>query len=147
MSSCFFVGHREATQRLLPRLIAVVEWHIKEYGVTEFIVGNYGKFDRMAAHAVICAKEKYPHIMLSMLLPYHPAERPVKMDAGFDSSFYPPGKENVPRRFAIPRANRYMVTHVDYIIAYVWHTASNAKELVEYAQCKGVKITNLEKME
>ena len=42
--------------------------------------------------------------------------------------------ERVPRRFAIVRANRYMVDHVDFLIAYVWHTASNARELLEYAQ-------------
>ena len=49
-------------------------------------------------------------------------------------SFYPPGMEKVPKRFAIVRANRYMVAHCDYLIAYVWHTASNARELLEYAQ-------------
>lgn len=53
---------------------------------------------------------------------------------GFDGTFYPPGMENVPRRFAIVRANRYMVDHVDYLIAYAWHPASNARNLVEYAE-------------
>ena len=37
-------------------------------------------------------------------------------------------------RLAIVRANRYVVDHVDYLIAYVWHSASNASELAEYAQ-------------
>lgn len=41
--------------------------------------------------------------------------------------------EKVPRRLAIVRANRYMVDHVDYLIAYAWHPASNARELVKYA--------------
>ena len=105
-----------------------------EYNVTEFIVGNYGGFDRMAAKAVIAAKERYPQITLSMLTPYHPAERPIELPRGFDNTFYPPGMENVPHRFAIVRANRYMVDHVDYLIAYVWHPASNARDLVEYAK-------------
>lgn len=42
--------------------------------------------------------------------------------------------EKVPRRLAIVRANRYVVDHVDYLIAYAWHSASNARELAEYAQ-------------
>ena len=46
----------------------------------------------------------------------------------------PPGMETVPKRAAIVRANRYMVDHSDYLIAYAWHPASNARELVEYAQ-------------
>lgn len=51
--------------------------------------------------------------------------------------------ENVPQKFAIVRANRYMVEHVNYMIAYVWHPASNARDLVEYAIKQGVNITNL----
>ena len=136
MKSCFFIGHREASSEILPALTEAVEQHIMKYNVTEFIVGNYGGFDRMAAKAVIAAKERYPQITLSMLTPYHPAKRPIELPRGFDNTFYPPGMENVPHRFAIVRANRYMVDHVDYLIAYVWHPASKSRELLEYAQKK-----------
>ena len=88
----------------------------------------------MAAKAVISAKEFHPEVTLSMLIPYHPAERPVDCPAGFDNTFYPPDMEKVPPRLAIVRANRYMVDHVDYLIAYAWHPASNARNLLEYAQ-------------
>ena len=134
MKSCFFIGHREASSEVLPALAEAVEQHITECGVTEFIVGNYGNFDHMAAKAVIAAKKRYPEITLSMLIPYHPAERPVELPKGFDNTFYPPGMEKVPRKLAIVRANRYMVDHVDYLIAYAWHPASNARDLVEYAK-------------
>lgn len=83
---------------------------------------------------VIEAKERHPSITLSMLIPYHPAERPINPPQGFDNTFYPPCMEKVPRKLAIVRANRYMVDHVDYLIAYVWHPASNARDLVEYAK-------------
>lgn len=134
MKSCFFIGHREASSEILPALRDAVEQHIVEYGVTEFIVGHYGGFDRMAAKAVITAKEQQPEITLSMLIPYHPAEQPVELPSGFDNTFYPPGMENVPRKLAIIRANRYVIDHVDYLIAYVWHPASNARNLLEYAR-------------
>lgn len=88
----------------------------------------------MAAKAVIDAKVHHPEITLSMLIPYHPSERSVELPLGFDNSFYPPGMEKVPRRLAIVRANRYMVDHVDYLIVYVWHPGSNARDLVEYAK-------------
>ncbi len=42
MSSCFFIGHREAPDTLLDKLSAEVERHITEYGVTDFVVGRYG---------------------------------------------------------------------------------------------------------
>ena len=134
MKSCFLIGHREASSEMLPALRQAIEQHILEYGVTEFIVGHYGAFDRMAAKAVADAKAQHPEITLSMLIPYHPAERSIELPSGFDNTFYPPGMEKVPRRLAIVRANRYMVDHVDYLIAYVWHPASNARDLVEYAR-------------
>lgn len=118
----------------MPALEKAIEKHITEYGVTEFIVGHYGEFDRLAAKAVIVAKQTPPEVTLSLLLPYHPAERPIEKPEGFDSTYYPPGMESVPRKLAIVRANRYVVDHVDYLIAYAWHPASNARELVEYSQ-------------
>ena len=143
MKSCFFIGHREASSEILPALREAVERHIVEYGVTEFIVGNYGGFDRMAAKAVIEAKTQHPQITLTLLLPYHPAERPIDLPPGFDNSFYPPNMEKVPRRFAISKANRYMVDHTDYLIAYAWHPASNARNLVEYAQKKNMTCISI----
>ena len=132
--SCFFIGHRETSEEIYPSLYAAVEHHILEYGVTEIIVGYYGGFDRLAASAVKEAKRFYPEAKLILLLPYHPAERPISTPDGFDGTFYSPGMESAPRNVAIVRANRYVVDHVDYLIAYAWHPASNARELVEYAK-------------
>ena len=145
MSSCFFIGHRETVGEIYPQLEAAIERHITQLGVREFIVGNYGGFDRIAARALVAAKAQHPEIVLLLLVPYHPAERPIQAPPGFDGTFYPPGMENVPRKFAIVRANRYMVEHVNYMIAYVWHPASNARDLVEYAIRKGVAVVNLGK--
>lgn len=133
-STCFFIGHREAPDALLPMLEEAVERHIVEYGVTDFMVGNYGHFDALAARAVINAKKHHPEVTLTLLLPYHPFDRPIPTPEGFDDTFYPPGMETVPRRAAIVRANRYMVDHSSHLIAYVWHAASNARDILEYAQ-------------
>jgi len=104
MSICFFIGHRDAPESLRESLLAEVERHITEYGVTEFVVGGYGWFDSMAAWAVKEAKKRYP-VKLLLLLPYHPALRPTAPPEGFDGTFYPPGMEYVPKRAAIVRAN------------------------------------------
>ena len=91
MKSCFFIGHREASEEIFSALAEAVERHIVDYGVMEFIVGNYGGFDRMAARAVISAKALYPGITLLLLLAYHPAERPIETPPGFDGTFFPTG--------------------------------------------------------
>ena len=91
--SQFFIGHREASEEIYSVLYAAVEQHIVEYGVTEFIVGHYGGFDGLAASAVKEAKHFYPEVSLTLLLPYHPAERPIPTPDGFDGTFYLPGME------------------------------------------------------
>lgn len=139
MRICFFIGHREAGEGLLPTLTAAVERHITEYGVTSFMVGRYGNFDKLAARAVIDAKKRHPEVTLTLLLPYHPFDRPIPTPEGFDSTFYPPGMETVPKRVAIVRANRYMMENSSHLIAYAWHPASNARELVEYARAREMK--------
>ena len=141
---CFLIGHRDAGEWLMPRLKQEILRHIVECGVTEFVVGQYGAFDRMAARAVIDAKRRYPEVKLSILLPYHPSERAVQAPDGYDNTIYPPGMETVPRRVAIVRANEYMIQHCDCLIAYAWQPGSNTLRLLKMAQRgQRVRITEL----
>ncbi len=133
MKSCFFVGHHTATPEIRAKLEGAIERHITACGVTEFIVGHYGAFDRMAQGALKKAKELYPQIQLLLLLPYHPAERHIEAPEGF-SSYYPPGIETVPRQFAIVRENWIVIGSVDYLICYDAGHIGNTRELVEYAR-------------
>lgn len=132
--TCFFIGHRDAPESIIPILSAEVERHIVEYGISTFVVGRYGRFDSLAARTVIAAKAKHPNVMLALLLPYHPAERPVDIPTGFDETIYPSGLEKVPRRYAIVEANKAMIRQSDYLIAYVTHPASNASKFLSYAK-------------
>lgn len=147
MKSCFFIGHREADERLLPRLTTLVERLIEEEQVTCFYVGGYGGFDRVAAAAVKKAKKKFSGITLMFVLPYHPTDRPVETTEGFDGTYYPEGLEKVPKRYAIARVNKIMINTSDWLIAYVYHGASNSRTLLEYAKCREkegrIRIENL----
>ena len=134
MKSCFFIGHREADERLLPVLQSVIQQLIEEEGVTEFYVGGYGGFDRIAGAVVKQLKAEYPRISLRIMIPYHPAERPVEAPNGYDGTYYPNGLEGVPKRFRIAKANRLMIDTSDWLIAYVCHGASNSRKFLEYAE-------------
>ena len=139
MKSCFFIGHRDADERLLPRLELVIDRLIQEDGVCYFYVGGYGGFDRVAAAAVRRTKQKYPDITLMLVLPYHPTERPTEAPDGFDGTYHPVGLESTPKRYAIVRANRIMVDTCDWLICYVRHGASNSRKLLEYAQRRAAR--------
>ena len=130
MKSCFFIGHRNAPETLLPLLASAVERHITEYGVTEFIAGHYGSFDYMAAGAVKQAKKRHPEVTLVLLLPYYPFPYDT---GGYDSTYYPEGMETVPKPFAIVRANEHMIRAADYLICYDAGLVGNTGKLVKKA--------------
>lgn len=55
---CFFIGHWEAPCTLRPALEEAVERHITTLGVTEFLVGGYGAFDRACRR--LCHRRQAP---------------------------------------------------------------------------------------
>lgn len=131
---CFLIGHRDADESLTPALDAAIERHITECGVTEFVVGHYGNFDRLAARALARARARHPEIRLFLLTPYYSPEHPLPLPEGFDATLYPEGIEDAPRRLAIVYANRYMVEASLYLIAFVRHSFGNTGKLLAYAQ-------------
>ena len=134
MKSCFFIGHREANESLLPGLELEIERLITQEQVRYFYTGGYGGFDGIAATAVKKAKKKYPDITLMLVLPYHPAQRSIEAPPGFDGTYYPEDLERTPRPFAIVKANQLMVDTCDWLVCYVRHGASNSRNLLEYAR-------------
>ena len=133
MKTCFLIGHRDVPGELRERLVRAIDDAIVRDGVTEFVVGRYEAFDRMAAGCLAEAKKAHPELRLLLLLPYHPVERPVDLPQGFDGSFYPPGMEEVPRRLAIVRANEYMARHCDVLICYSVLENSNPGRIIKRA--------------
>lgn len=134
VKSCFFIGHHDTKDAVYSALLSEVERHIVEYGVTSFFVGHYGNFDRMAAVAVKEAKKRHPEVRLMLVLPYHPAIRPVEPPEGYDSTYYPWEDERIPKRLAIVKTNQRMVDTCDYLIAYAWHHLGGSGQIVEYAR-------------
>ena len=143
MKTCFFIGHRDAPESIYDRLLSAVERHISEYGVTDFVVGRYGNFDRLAVRAVIEAKQHYSEVSLTLLMPYYRTDAEPLSD-GFDGSLFPDGLETVPKRAAILRANQYMIHHCDYLIAYdAGHIGNTQKLVAEAERREGLHIVNI----
>ncbi len=133
--TCCFIGHSEILVDISKALTAAVERHITEYGVTDFLVGQYGQFDRMAARTVMQAKDQHPCIRLYLMLAYHPGlGRQLPDREGYDGFVYPEEMEGVPFALAIPRLNRIMVKDSGYAIAYVRYTWGGAATTLDYAR-------------
>lgn len=134
MKTCFFIGHHDAPDRLREQLDEEVERLVREEGVTSFLVGYHGNFDRMATAAVRQAREHHPQLRAWLLLAYHPSERKVPAPQGFDGTYYPVGLVGVPRRFAIPKANAAALNECDFLIAHVTREGGNAGALLRQAR-------------
>lgn len=142
---CFLFGHATTPYDALPAIETAADRQYNDHKVRTFIVGNRGSFDGYAATAIKKLKKKYSDISLLLLVAYHPAERPIHLSEGFDNSYYPP-LENVPRQYAIVRANKYMIDTADSIICYVNHIG-NTRNLLDYAlrrqKKEGIIIENV----
>ena len=147
MAICCFCGHSDAPDTIRPMLAEAIEDCITILGIAEFWVGNYGSFDRMARSLMFEAKKNHPEIRLCLLLPYIPTGHMQHRADVFDEIIIPAVVENAPRRAAIPRLNKYMVDHSDYMIACVSHISNGAYKTLEYArkqEKKGrIHITNI----
>ena len=128
--SCFLFGHKDAPDSILCSIECAVEQAIAR-NITTFYVGYHGNFDHLAAAALRNVKQHHNKITLILLLAYHPSEVPISIPFDFDETFYPP-LENVPRRYALIRANQYMIKRVDHIICYVNHIG-NTRQLLNLA--------------
>lgn len=68
--TCFFIGNRYAPCDIKLQLAEVIEKHIIEYGVTNFIVGGYGNFDNLVQGVLREMKKRFTDIKLYLLAPY-----------------------------------------------------------------------------
>ena len=117
MKSCTFFGHRDCPETIKPKIHAAVVDLIENHGVTMFYVGNQGNFDRMARSVLKEVTTAYPGVGYAVVLAYMPSAK--KRADDFSDTLLPNGIEKVPKRFAIPWRNRWMIDHADYVVTYV----------------------------
>lgn len=129
---CAFFGHREITEDIEPMLRAQIIRAITEFGVTRFINGGYGEFDRLAGRVVHSLKQQYPGIRNTLIHAYKPENDYTP--GMFDGTYYPAeALDTLPDRQHIPRRNIWMAEQCNLIIAYVNHAGSRIYEPLDHA--------------
>ena len=105
-------------------------------GADTFYVGGKGAFDAMAARVAQQCKRQYPLARVTLVQAYIDQKKNPDLH---DDMLYPP-LESVPRRFAMPRRNRYMVQAADVLVSYVWDTSGNSARIAAYARGLGKRV-------
>ena len=140
MKTAVFIGHNNCfglTNEQLEN--AIIDCIGK--GVTEFLSGGQGGFDKMCALTVFSLKKRYPEIKNILVIPYLTFN--VFKKEIYDEIRFPEGFEKYYYKFAIPERNKYMVKESDVAICYVYNICGNAMRTYEFAQKKGIEIINL----
>ncbi len=137
---CTFFGHKDAPKEIEPTLRSTLIDLIENKNVTVFYVGNNGNFDTMVRRQLEDLSQTYP-ITYSVVLAYLPTEK-NKYDK-LTNTIYPEGLETVPKRFAIPWRNKWMIQQSDVVVTYVTHNFGGAAQFKEMAEKQNKTIINL----
>ena len=140
MSIVTFCGHKEIADTSTVR-VAVDETlrGLVAEGADYFLLGGYGGFDSLAAHAVYDLKQDNPQIHSTLVIPYLNRDYDTKL---YDDTTYPP-LEGVPLKFAISKRNEWMVDQADVVVAYVQHSWGGAAATLRYAESKKKRIIRI----
>ncbi len=144
---CSFAGHRDVYDKeVLVKIRNVAEKLIVEDNVTEFLVGNYGRFDRYCATVVQELKKIYKNISLTLVLPFFINDineyKNVYKD-NYDSIVIADIPPNTPKRFSIIKANEYIIGQSDFLICYVEFMYGGAFRTYEFAKRKKIPVFNI----
>ncbi|MGN1112177.1 MAG: SLOG family protein [Acutalibacteraceae bacterium] len=135
-----FIGHSECYGLSEAKIKnAILELIAK--GVTVFLNGGQGGFDRLCAKCVFDIKKSYPQIKNYIVIPYLSFK--VFNEKYFDSVIYPNNFEKYNFKAAIPARNRYLVDNSGYAICYINHNWGGASKTYERAKKKHLQIINL----
>ena len=140
-AACGFCGHSDAPESLRVELKETIVDLIREKNVHLFYVGNHGGFDRMVLGVLQELQASFPVMRYYVVLAYHPQlSAPVSPDA---PTIFPEDLETVPKRAAIPRRNKWLVEHSDYLVSYVVRSFGGAAQTLAYAERRNVRIIRL----
>lgn len=135
-----FIGHSECYGARAENVNAAIVELINK-GVTVFMSGGQGGFDRRCAGCVHKLKKQYPHIVNCLVIPYltfNIFDKDI-----FDEIIYPEGFEKYHFKAAIPARNKFMVDNAAFAICYVNHGWGGAAKTYERAVKKKLGIINL----
>ena len=141
---CFLFGSSTAPESCTESVLKAVEDCYTKHGIRTFVVGHYGNFDRIAAHALTLLKARHEDVNLLLLIPYHPSIRPVEPHQGFQT-YYPDGQETAIPQFAITTANNKMIRECTVAVCYP-HGVTNSRKMYEKVLKRKIPVYNVKEI-
>ena len=134
------IGHSECREISEAAVKTAVEQLINS-GVTLFLSGEMGGFDRLCAGAIHRIKKIHPEICSDIVIPYLSFR--IFERNYFDHIIYPEGFEKYYFKAVIPARNAYMVRNSGFALCYINHGWGGAAQTYRQAVKKNLHIINL----
>lgn len=132
-----FCGHRKIEHYLkVKNLLYLYTENLIRDGADTFLIGSYGEFDLLAAETIHNLKTKYPHIKSINIIPY----TNKKTNNGLFDEYKYAIFENINPKYAIIKANEYMVDKSNIVIAYIKRNTGGAFKTYCYAMRKQKRV-------
>lgn len=140
-----FFGHRRFVERDVNagEIIAEIE-KMAEGEQVQFYLGEYGCFDAFAHRCAKKYKKLHPETKIIFVTPYIDENYYLLQDSEerYDEIIYPE-LENVPKRYAIDKRNKWIVENSDFIFFYVIVSFGGASNALTHARRKNIPHKNL----
>lgn len=143
MSVCTFFGHKDTPEETEPILRSTLIYLIENQNVNLFFVGNNGNFDSMVAKTLSELKSTYTHIKFFVVIPYLPTHSKSVISKCIYETIYPQGLDEVPKKFAIDKRNRWMLKKSSFVITYVNRITGGAYKFKCLAQKQNKTVIEL----
>ncbi len=150
--TCIFTGHRvilSAHLATMPMQLDAAIEGVRRAGFTAFWVGGAMGFDRMAADAVLRAKEKHPEITLGILVPcrdqdarWRDEERRAYRKQLEAADFV----EVLSDRYydgCMKVRNQALVDRAELCLSYVRNGRSGSAQTASMAEKRGIMVINI----
>lgn len=139
-----FFGHRNIYGRIKDELESVLIDLIENHSANLFYVGNEGSFDHIVQAVLKELEPRYPHIVYEVVFAYRPKKfSEIDLTDYYAKGIYPEELVCVPKRFAIPKRNKWMLDRADTVVTYVKYELGGASQFKELAEKKGKRVINL----
>lgn len=138
-----FFGHREVHEDIHSILRQTIIDLIEHHDADIFYVGNQGHFDSIVRKTLKMLSAEYPHIRYAVMLAYLPWKQSDLYPKDFTDAIFPEELANVPKKFAIDKRNRLMLSYADTVVTYVKRTDGGAAKFQAIAKKKGKKVINI----
>ncbi len=139
-NTAVFIGHNEITG-LNKSILEETIKRLIDSGITNFLSGGIGSFDRVSAGAVYKLKSNYPQIHNELIIPY--LNFNIFDSKIFDEIIYLDKLEGIPYKAAIIIRNQHMISLAGTAVCFVNHNFGGAAKSREYAIKQGLRLIDL----